>query len=201
MKHIAVLISNGGSGSNLQSLINAIESKKLTAIISLVVSDTKDAQGLQRARKHKIPTYLFDVKKDILEHMFKKLHIDYVILTGWKKIIPESFIHFFKNRIINIHPGLIPNTLTGFVKNPDGTRALWNRGKFTERAVKEFLDRKSSYAGSTIHFLSEEFDFGKVLARDFEKIQKNDTVESLYKRIKVLENNMLVKVMQKLTHE
>ncbi len=113
---------------------------------------------------------------------------DYVCLTGWKQIIPDDVINNFK--ILNIHPGLIPDTMNGVVKNPDGTDALWNKGLFKNKAIQNFFDKKATYAGSTLHYLTHEFDFGPVLARCFEKIQPDDTVESLYARLKVKENQL-----------
>jgi len=75
---------------------------------------------------------------------------------------------------------------------------LWNKGKLAEKAIQNFLSEKSTYAGSTIHFLTLEFDFGPVLGRTFEKIEPNDTVESLYARLKKKENELYVNVLEKL---
>ena len=137
-------------------------------------------------------------KKDNLERILKDNKIEFVILAGWKLIIPQSLVNAFNNRILNLHPGLIPDTMNGVFKNPDGTDGLWNRGKLTEMAVQNFLDKKSTYAGSTVHFLSKEFDFGKVLNRCFEKILPQDTVESLYTRLKKKENKIYVEALIKL---
>ena len=107
-----------------------------------------------------------------------------VVLAGWKLIVSQSLINTFKNKVLNLHPGLIPDMINGIVYNPDNTKGLWNRGKLTDVAIQNFLDNKSTYAGSTVHFLSNEFDFGIVLNRCFEKILPNDTIESLYTRLK-----------------
>ncbi len=193
MKKLAVLISNAGTGTNLQAIIDAIEEKKLDAKISVVVSDTDDAYGLKRATKYHIPTQVIN-KKDDLTHILKDTYsVDFVLLTGWKKIIPDSMIDTFPNKILNIHPGLIPDSMNEFVNNPDGTKGLWNKGKLTDIAIKNFFNNKATYAGSTVHFLSHEFDFGPVLARCFEKILLNDTIESLYTRLKQKENKIYVK--------
>ena len=127
-----------------------------------------------------------------------RLNPDYVCLAGWKQIIIPEVIESFKNKILNLHPGLIPDSMDGMVKNPDGTDALWNRGKLTEAAIQNFLDNQATYTGSTIHFLSKEFDFGPVLGRCFEKIQPSDTVDSLYTRLKIKENQLYVDVLTKL---
>lgn len=198
MKKLAVLISNGGSGTNLQAIIDAIGNKKLDAKIVIVVSDSREAYGLERAKKAGVPTYVLKKGESLENILHKKYAVDYVVLSGWKKIIPDSFIEAFPERILNIHPGLIPDNLDGIVKNPDKTEGLWNRGKFTDKAIQNFFDTNATYAGSSIHFLSHEFDFGKVLARCFEKINKTDTVERLYKRLKEKENTILVDVLKTL---
>ena len=98
-----------------------------------------------------------------------------------------------------MHPGLIPDSLDAEVKNPDGSAGLWNKGMLTTKAVQNFLQNKATFAGSSIHFLTLNFDFGPVLGRTFEPIQKDDTVESLYARLKEKENRLYVEVLQKLT--
>ncbi len=195
---LAILISNGGTGTNLLAVIEAIKEKKLLGKIVVVVSDAADALGLKHAKKYKIPIHILKPEDDLAEVLQKTFPADYVVMAGWKKIIPDEFIDAFPKRILNIHPGLIPDTIDGEVLNPDGTPALWNRGKFMEKAIKEFLLKHATHAGSTVHFLSKEFDFGEVLERCFEEIKRKDTVESLYKRLKKQEHKILVKALAKL---
>ncbi len=196
MKSLAVLVSNVGTGSNLQAIIDAINNKKISAKISVVISSDTDAFGLVRAEKNKIATEISN-KKDLLKTL-NKYEIDYVCLAGWRLIIDNEVLRTYENKILNLHPGLIPDRINGNVKNPDGTIGLWNRGKLTDVAIENFLNNNATYAGSSIHFLSNEFDFGKVLDRTFEKIKKSDTVETLYKRLKVKENKLYVNVLKKL---
>lgn len=200
MKRIVVLISNIGTGTNLQAIIDGVKSGKIKAKIVAVVSDTPEALGLERAKKHKLPIKISPKKEDLLP-ILKKLNPDYVCLAGWKQIILDEVIDEFPNRILNTHPGLIPTDMDGIVKNPDGTNALWNKGKMTDKAIQNFLDSHATYAGCTNHFLSHEFDFGPVLGRVFEKIRKGDTVESLYRRLKLKENKLYAKVLAKLCKE
>ncbi|MBI2039771.1 hypothetical protein HYT18_01740 [Candidatus Microgenomates bacterium] len=197
MKRLVILISNKGTGTNLQAIIDGVNSKKINAKIIAVISDTPKAFGLERARKNKLPIKIIPKKEDLLSTL-KKLNPDYICLAGWKQIILDEVIEAFPNRILNTHPGLIPDTLDGVVKNPDGTDALWNKGKMTDKAIQNFLDNKATYAGCTNHFLSDEFDFGPVLGRCFKKIKKGDTVESLYKRLKKKENRLYVDVLVKI---
>ncbi len=198
MKRLAVLISTGGTGTNLQAIIDAIEKGELKAEIAVVLSDSKEAQGLERAKKHSILFEIVNKTTDLTALLKKKYHADYVCSSGWKLIIPDSFIESFANKILNVHPGLIPDSLNGVVKNPDGTKALWNKGKFTDYAIQNFLDSGSTYAGSTVHLLSKEFDFGPVLGRVFLKIEPGDTVESLYSRLKQKEHQLYVEALKKL---
>lgn len=197
MKKLAVLISNKGTGTNLQAIIDGIESEKINAEIVAVVSDTQESLGLKRATKHHLPIKISPKKEDLLP-LLQKLSPDFICLAGWKQIILDKVIDSFPNRILNTHPGLISDTIDGIVKNPDGTKALWNKGKMTQKAIQNFLDNKATYAGCTNHFLSHEFDFGPVLGRCFEKIKKGDTVDSLYTRLKVKENRLYVRVLARL---
>ena len=197
MKKLAVLISTVGTGSNLQAIIDAIEAKKLNAKIAIVISDSKEAFGIKRAKKHSLKIAICPKKEDLLA-ILEKIKPDYVVLAGWRQIVSDEVIAKFQNRILNLHPGLMPQTIKGSVKNPDGTRALWNRGLLADKAIQNFLDQKSTYAGSTSHFLSKEFDFGPVLKRGFVKVHKNDTARSLYSRLKKEEHRIYVESLQKL---
>ncbi len=197
MKKLAVLISNAGTGTNLQAIIDGVESGKINAKIIAVVSDTSKSLGLDRARKHKLQTRIVPKKEELLP-LLKKINPDYVCLAGWKQIILDEVIDTFPNRIINTHPGLIPDSINGVVENPDGTLALWNKGKMTDTAMQNFLNGKYTYAGCTNHLLSHEFDFGPVLGRCFEKIKEDDTVQSLYTRLKKKENKIYVESLIKL---
>lgn len=197
LKRIAVLISNIGTGTNLQAIINAVKNKKLNAVIAVVVSDTPASPGLERARKHGIPIAICPKKEELLATLLP-YNLDYIALAGWKQVILDEVINAFSNRILNTHPGLIPDSPDSMVENPDKTNALWNRKKMTNRAIQNFLDSHATYAGCSNHFLTKEFDFGPVLGRCFEKIQPHDTVETLYKRLKVKENQLYVDVLRKL---
>lgn len=188
---IVVLISNAGTGTNLQAIIDSGQN------VVAVISDKPDAPGLERARKHGIPIEICPKKEDLLP-LLQNLRPDYICLAGWKQIILDEVILNFKGKILNLHPGLIPDTMDGVVKNPDGTDGLWNKGMLTTKAIQNFLDHHATYAGSSIHFLTLEFDFGPVLGRVFEKIEKNDTVETLYARLKQKENQLWEKIFSSL---
>lgn len=196
-KRLAVLISNTGTGTNLQAIIDGTESGLLNAHIAVVISDTADAVGLKRARKHGVEVAMCAKKEELL-NLIQTYQVDFVVLAGWKQFITDEFITTFANKILNLHPGLVPSSLDGTVLNPDGTLALWNKGKLTDKAIQNFLDSKSTFAGSSIHFLTHEFDFGPVLGRCFEEIKDTDTVETLYVRLKKKENQLYVGVLNRL---
>ncbi|OGD97506.1 phosphoribosylamine--glycine ligase [Candidatus Curtissbacteria bacterium RIFCSPLOWO2_01_FULL_38_11b] len=198
MINIAVLISDKGRGTNLQAIINGIKKGKISGEIVVVVSDTSKAIGLERARKNNIKVEICPHKNQLIK-ILKKYQPDFIALAGWKQIISDEVIEAYTNKILNLHPGLIPDKNSGTVKNPNGTDGLWNRGLLAEKAVNNFLVNHATYAGSSIHFLTKEFDFGEVLARTFVKIKKNDTIDSLYSRIKKKENQNYVEVLQKLS--
>lgn len=181
----------------MQAIIDAIEGKKLNAKVVVVISDTPEAFGVKRAKKHRLKVAICKSKEELLT-LLEKYNPDFIALAGWKQIITDQVIDEFKDRIINVHPGLIPDSEEGVVKNPDGTVAIWNKGKLAEKAIQNFLDQKATYAGSSIHFLTHEFDFGPVLARGFVKIEKGDTVDSLYERLKKVEHQIYIESLQKL---
>lgn len=172
---LVFLVHEGSAQTNLKAVKEAIDAGKINAEIYAVISD-----------KESLPE-------------FEKILPDYICLAGWKKIIPEELI--IRYRILNIHPGLIPDTIEGIVKNPDNTKALWNKGMYANKAIQNFIDQKATFAGSSIHFLTLEFDFGPVLGRTFEKIEENDNVDSLYARLKKKENELYVEVLERLTKE
>lgn len=195
---IAVLISNTGTGTNLQAIIDGIDSGRIKGEICAVVSDTVEALGLERARKHNLKIEICPSKSDLLP-LLQKLNPDYICLAGWKQMILDEVILAYPNKILNLHPGLIPDDVNSVVKNPDGTDGLWNKGMLTDKAIQNFLDQKSTYAGSSIHFLTLNFDFGPVLGRTFEEIKPDDTVDSLYERLKKKENDLYIEVLEKLS--
>ena len=197
---LVILISNAGTGTNLQAIINAVEQGKLRAEICAVISDKNESFGLERAKKHNLKIEICPNKEE-LKSLLDKLTPDYICLAGWKQIILDEVIIAYPNKILNLHPGLIPDSINGKVENPYGTDALWNKGMLTDKAIQNFLDQKCTFAGSSIHFLTLDFDFGPVLARVFEKIIEGDNVVSLYERLKKKENEMYVEVLKNLSEK
>jgi phosphoribosylglycinamide formyltransferase 1 len=198
--NLVVLISDIGTGTNLKSIIEGIKSGRINADISAVICDVENAPGLSHARENNLRIEICTKKEDLLP-LLRSLNPDYICLAGWKQFILDDVILAYPNKILNLHPGLIPDTETGTVQNPDGTNALWNKSMLANKAIQNFFDNRSTYAGSSIHFLTLNFDFGPVLGRTFERIEGDDTIDSLYARLKKKENELYIEVLGKLSNE
>lgn len=207
---LGVLIS--GSGSNLQALIDAIESQQLPGVeIALVVSNKADAYGLQRALKHKVPAIYLPWRRNVEaqfiappvgmaeseSHLTALLHlfqVDLIVLAGWMRILSPAFLEQFPRRIINIHPALLPDDGTGSTyTTSDGTQIPVFRGL---HAVQQALDAGVKVTGSSVHFVTPEVDAGPVICREEIAIKDGDTEETLHERLKVLEHRLVVEAVR-----
>jgi phosphoribosylglycinamide formyltransferase-1 len=170
MTKLGVLVS--GSGSNLQSIIDNIKSGYIEAEIAVVLSDNKDAYGLSRARDNAIPVETVDFKSfakrtDYDGHVveiLKSYDVDVVILAGYMKVVTKVFVDAFKNKIINIHPALLPSFPGLHVQ-------------------KKAIEYGAKFSGCTVHFVDEGVDTGPIIVQAVVPILDDDTEESLAKRI------------------
>ncbi len=166
---IAVLVSGGGT--NLQALLDAQNQGHLPhGEITLVVSNNPNAYALQRAKKCGISTAL--VEKDHLEDQLQELlsgKIDLIVLAGFLAILPEGFTDRWKNRIINIHPSLIPS--------------FCGEGMYGLRVHQAVLDKGVKITGATVHFVNEVCDGGAIIAQKAVEVLPGDTPESLQRRV------------------
>lgn len=166
-KNVAVLVS--GNGSNLQSIIDKVANGYLQVNLAVVISNKDGVKALERARKHKIPAYFID-HRDIPreEHekriikILKKYKVDLVVLAGYMRLLTPYFIKKYKNRIINIHPSLLPS-----FPGTQGYEDAFNYG------VK--------VSGCTVHFVDEGMDTGKIILQKVNYVKQNDTLESFKK--------------------
>ena len=187
MLEIAILGS--GNGSNCQAIIDAINDNKLNAKISCIISDVKDARILIRAQHNRIPSYFIDcsplrtVLKDNAENnlisVLKEHEPDIIVLAGFMRIIKSKFLSLYPNKIINIHPSLLPE-FPGL------------------NAVKQALDAGVSETGCTVHYVDDGIDTGKIILQKKVPISKNDSIESLIKKIHKAEHSILIKSLQKI---
>jgi phosphoribosylglycinamide formyltransferase-1 len=185
MLSLGILIS--GSGSNLQSIIDAINIGNLNAKIAVVISNKKDAYGLTRASNHHIPTKFIDSRSktrqefdlEVLDTLTDN-HVDLVVLAGFMRIITPVLITAYPNRIINIHPSLLPSF--------PGSHAQEDALKY---GVK--------ISGCTVHYVDEGVDTGKIIAQSPVVVYEEDTVETLKARILKAEHHLLPSVIQQLS--
>lgn len=183
---IGVLVS--GRGSNLQSILDAILTKKIRATLAVVISNNPKAAALDKARKANVPTeILISQKKETREaydqklvDTLKKYGVELVILAGFMRILSSTFLTPFKNKVINIHPSLLP-------KFP---------GLY---AQKQALEAKVKTTGCTVHFVDEGCDTGPIILQSVIEVKSDDTLEALEKRILLEEHKLLPKVIDLIT--
>ena len=163
----AVFIS--GKGSNLENLIKFSKKKISPISINLIISNTSYAKGLKYSKKYNIQKKVIFFKnkklaeKKIFQILFKK-NINLICLAGFMKILSKNFIKKFKGKIINIHPSLLPKY----------------KGLNTH---KKAIENNDKYAGCSVHFVTGKIDSGKIIMQKKVKIKKNDTVDSLSKKV------------------
>lgn len=203
MKNLRIAVLVSGSGSNLQALIDAIESGELMGVeIALVVSNRADAPGLQRALKHKIPAlYLpWQAKEEAEKRLASILglfHIELLVLAGWMRIFTPAFIERYPQPILNLHPALLPDSGQGdTVTTSDGSIVPAFRGL---HVVQRALDAGVKVTGSTVHYVIPEVDAGPVLLRAEVAIREDDTEETLHERIKAIEHRLIVEAVRRIT--
>jgi len=183
MINIGVLAS--GRGTNLQAIIEAIKEGKIEGRISIVISDNRDAFALKRAKQNNIETEYINFKsfknredydKEIMECL-KEKDIDLVVLAGYMRILSSYFIKMYKNRIMNIHPALLPSF----------------PGLHAQRQAVEYGVKIS---GCTVHFVDEGVDSGPVILQKAVEVKDNDTEESLAERILKEEHQIYPRAIQ-----
>lgn len=172
MLNIAVLVSGGGS--NLQAIIDSVERGEIDGTIVSVVSNRADAYALERAKKHHIPSKVIisrqnpDFTRELLEHL-REVRADLVVLAGFLAILRPEVIDAFRDRIINVHPSLIPSFCG------DGYYGLRVHEKVLEYGVK--------VTGATVHYVNEITDGGRIILQKAVDILPDDTPETLQRRV------------------
>ena len=168
-KKIDTAIFISGSGSNLNSIIKNSLKKNFPIKISLVISNNKNAYGINYAKNNKIKFKIINSKKMInFENktliILKKNNIKLICLAGFMKILSKNFIKKFKGKIINIHPSLLPKY----------------KGLNTH---KKAIENNDKFAGCSVHFVTAKIDSGKIIMQKKVKIEKKDTITSLAKKV------------------
>jgi phosphoribosylglycinamide formyltransferase 1 len=180
---VGVLIS--GSGTNLQSMIDAATDGRLDADIAVVISNKEDAYGLVRARKADVPAVWIDrteystfrAYNEAIRDVLVEYEVDVVAMAGYMRLLSKEVLDAFPNRVINIHPSLLPA-----FPGPSGIREAFEYG------VK--------VTGVTIHFANEQFDEGPIIAQGVVEVDEDDTLESLEAKIHEVEHRLYPAVLQ-----
>jgi phosphoribosylglycinamide formyltransferase-1 len=178
--NVAVFASGGGS--NFQSLIDKKEEGKLHVNFAALVGNNSKAKAFERARNHGIPTLHiapshFDDEQVYTEKLLEELeshNIDLIVLAGYMKMIPTDVVKRYRNRIINIHPALLP--------------AFGGTGMFGTRVHQAVLDYGAKVSGISIHFVDEEYDHGPVIFQETVNVLDDDDADSLAARVLKLEH-------------
>lgn len=177
MLRLAVLIS--GSGTDLQSIID--HRNQINGEIALVISNRKNAYGLQRAQDAGIKNLVIKNQDELLNTL-KEEKIDFIVLAGYLAILGKDLIDTYQNKIINIHPSLIPS--------------FCGPGMYGLHVHEAVLKRGVKVSGATVHFVSEEVDGGPIIWQEAVSIADLDTPEDIQKRVLEVEHKILPEVVQ-----
>jgi len=176
MLRIAALVSGGGT--NLQAIIDSIEIGKITNTeIAVVISNKKDVFALERAYKHGIPTAVispkdYDKREEFNQALLEAIDqykVDLVVLAGYLVIVPEVLIQSYKNKVINVHPSLIPS--------------FCGTGYYGLKVHEAVLERGVKITGATVHFVDEGTDTGPIILQKAVSVLENDSPELLQRRV------------------
>lgn len=168
---IGVLVS--GSGTNLQAIIDACKSKKIDAEVVSVISNKKNILALQRAKEYNIKNMFIDTKKYDFDkkaiQFFEKQKVELVCLAGFLLKLGKNFIKKYNGKILNIHPALLPK--------------FGGKNMYGINIHKAVLEAGEKISGCTVHLVDERYDHGKIILQKKIKVLKNDTPETLQKRV------------------
>ena len=174
------LIVSGG-GTDLQSVIDAVENNSINGQIVLVISNRKNAYGLERAKKAGIETAVVRKDDELIVKMLKERDVDLVVLAGYLAILTDVLIDAYPNKIINIHPSLIP--------------AFCGPGHYGMHVHEKVLARGVKVTGATVHFVSKEVDGGPIILQETCNIDDLDNAEDIQKRVLEIEHRILPKAV------
>ena len=177
---VAVLAS--GSGTNLQALLDACRADAPARVV-LVASNKRDAYALERARGAGVATHFLADPSDgkALISLLQEHRIDLVVLAGYLKLVPEDVVSAYENRMINIHPALLP--------------AFGGPGMYGKRVHQAVLDSGATLSGASVHIVTVEYDRGPIVAQWPVPVAPHDSVETLQQRVLAVEHELLPAVV------
>lgn len=177
-KRIAALVS--GQGTNLQAIIDSIERKEFAAEIAVVISNIKDAYALERAKNHNIPTAVINHKdfknregfEQALINELDGREVNLICLAGFMRVLTPFFVNHYKNRIMNIHPALLPAF----------------KGLYGHQVHEAVIKSGAKFSGCSVHFVTEDVDGGPIIVQRMVPVNDDDTPDNLADRVLVEEH-------------
>ena len=184
MKKIAVFAS--GNGSNAENICNYFSNIKDISVV-LLATNKKTAFVVERIKKFGVPVFSFSKDElnntTIVQKKLLECSVDLIVLSGFLLKIPENLVSLFPNKIINIHPSLLPK--------------FGGRGMYGEIVSRSVIDAKELESGITIHYVNNNYDEGDIIFQEKFPLQKNETLESLLEKIRVLEMRFFPVVIER----
>ena len=185
MLNIAIFAS--GSGTNAENIIKYFSTKNM-ARVTLVLSNKREAFVLKRAATHNVKSIFFEyndfyVTEQVLQHLLKN-NIDFIVLAGFLWLVPENILSKYQNRIINIHPALLPR--------------YGGKGMYGEKVHEAVIRNKDPESGITIHYVNQYYDEGNIIFQARCKVDSSDTPETLAVKVHALEYEYFPKVIEDL---
>jgi phosphoribosylglycinamide formyltransferase 1 len=187
---IAVLVSGHGRGSNMQAIIDACKSGQVNGEVVVVVGSRPDAPAMERAAQAGIETLTIDPRNyatsdDYDNALLQRLsdrNIDLICLGGYMRKLGQPIIDAFRNRIMNIHPALIP--------------MFFGKGMYGEHVHEAAIERGVKFSGCTVHFVDEDYDTGPIILQTVVPVEDGDTAETLAARVLVEEHKAYPRAVQ-----
>ncbi len=188
MKHIAIFAS--GTGSNALNITKYFKSSNEIRV-NLIVTNNPKAAVIQKAKLLKVDIYINNLKQQDDEvnllNTLKKYNISFIVLAGFLKLVPQSIISEFDNKIINIHPALLPK--------------YGGKGMYGMKVHETVINSNEQISGITIHYVNSKYDQGQIIFQQSCKLDKNETPDSLATKIHALEYEHYPKIIEQLIRE
>ncbi len=184
--NIGILISQ--NGSNMLNILKACHEKKIKANVKVVISSNPNSKGLKKLKSFNAKSEVLLLKdfknkkayENKINEIFKKNDVNFICLAGYMKILEKDFLKKWKKKIINIHPSLLPSF-----------KGL--------EPQKQAIEKKVKFSGCTIHYVNHLLDDGEIIDQSIVKVEENETVESLKKKILIEEHKLYINVLNKIS--
>ncbi|MFO8109203.1 MAG: phosphoribosylglycinamide formyltransferase [Thermoplasmata archaeon] len=190
MNCMDVVVLASGSGSDFQSIVDAVEAGEVNAEVVLLITNNPDAYCIIRAREHDIPYKIINHRElsrreheEMVEEEIDKSDPDLIVLAGYMRIFTDEFVEKYYGRMINIHPALLP--------------LFGGPGMYGEHVHRAVLESGMKVSGCSVHFVTNEVDMGPIIAQRCVPVKYDDTLESLSSRVLEQEHELLPRVVHR----